>query len=316
MRDFNSTISDALGFNDEQLLRLIARSPYSYKIYTIPKKTGGVRTIAQPARETKFIQHWLINNLFAELPVHECASAYKLGASIKLNAATHQHHSYISKFDFAAFFESISIDDLISHFKRHLKHLVSECDIKSVARLSCIRPKTGGKLRLSIGAPSSPLLSNSVMHEFDENIHQWCNSRNFSYTRYADDLTFSTDEKGVSVEIETFLRSLLNDLEYPRLLLNESKTIHISKKNQRRITGIIINNDGELSAGRARKRAISSMIHHFSNGSLILADVYKLQGLLGFVNDVESIFLNRMRKKYGGDVIDAILNTRKRLKNQ
>ena len=88
-------MQEALGFNEAQLLRLIARSPHTYKIYTIAKKSGGVRTIAQPAKETKFIQHWLIQNVFDRLPVHACAAAYKRGASIKANAAAHKENYYI-----------------------------------------------------------------------------------------------------------------------------------------------------------------------------------------------------------------------------
>jgi RNA-directed DNA polymerase len=302
---------DALGLNEAQLQRLIARSPYTYKIYTIPKKSGGVRTIAQPARETKFIQHWLIENIFCKLPVHDCASAYKIGASIKANAAAHSQNSYISKFDFSAFFSSITQVDLISHFNRHFKDAVSIGDITNIARLACIRPKDGSGLCLSIGAPSSPILSNSIMFEFDCIVHQWCKSRGLTYTRYADDLTFSTNTKDICSEIEPLLRIVLSQLVYPNLRLNDNKTIHLSKKNQRRITGVIINNEGELSTGRNRKRTISALIHKFTINALTANEIYKLQGLLGFAKDIEPGFIVSMKRKYGPEVINAIFLVRK-----
>ena len=173
MNNLQIVMQDALGFSEAQLQRLIARSPHTYKIYTIPKKSGGVRTIAQPAKETKFLQHWLIQNIFNQLPIHACATAYKTGASIKSNAAAHKENHYISKFDFSGFFTSIKARDLVSHLSRYLSGTVAAADIKNIARLSCISPKEGGGLGLSIGAPSSPVLSNSVMYDFDKAIDEW-----------------------------------------------------------------------------------------------------------------------------------------------
>jgi RNA-directed DNA polymerase len=301
----------ATGLREEQLQRLIARSPYTYKTYLIPKKSGGVRTIAQPAKETKFLQHWLISNIFVNLPIHECAAAYKPGASIKRNAFAHSRHSYLTKFDFEAFFGSIKKNDLVSHLSRHLSGMFLVGDIEKISRLSCIYPKDGTGLCLSIGAPSSPVLSNSIMYEFDSRIHDWCLVRKITYTRYADDLTFSTDVKDICSEIDPFIREVINTLDYPILKVNEKKTIHLSKKNQRRVTGVIINNEGELSIGRDRKRIISSLIHRFSLGALAPKEIYNLQGLLGFSKDIEPVFVFRMKEKYGFDLIDAIFKIRK-----
>ncbi|HWY35000.1 MAG TPA: hypothetical protein VNX68_10160, partial [Nitrosopumilaceae archaeon] len=103
----------------QQLDRLIQRSPNTYKVYAIRKKSGGKRIIAQPARETKFVQNWLIQNIFSKLPVHECATAYKEGASIKRNATIHKDNSYIAKFDFKNFFSSIKLDDIVIFLEHH-----------------------------------------------------------------------------------------------------------------------------------------------------------------------------------------------------
>lgn len=304
-------LQEAFGLNEAQVKRLMARSPHTYKIYTIPKKSGGVRTIAQPAKETKYIQHWLMQTVFSKLPVHECAAAYKTGASIKANAQAHAHNPYISKFDFEMFFASIKEADLKGHLTRWLGSDLSARDIGKIARLACLSPKDGTGLCLSIGAPSSPVLSNSVMYEFDVKISEWCQSQGMIYTRYADDLTFSTDRKEIAAQLEPMIQKTLQGLEYPKLRINAKKTIHLSKKNQRRITGIVINNDDEISIGRERKRIISSLIHRFSVGALPSQDVFNLQGLLGFAKDIEPIFITRMRTKYGAKTIDDIFQARK-----
>lgn len=301
----------ATGLGEVQILRLIVRSPHTYKVYTIPKKTGGERVIAQPAKETKYLQRWLITNLFSALPIHDSATAYKVDASIKKNAAAHIENPYLSKFDFRNFFPSIGESDLIAHFTKHLGTRLCEVDIQHVARLCSFIAK-GSKVRsLSVGAPSSPLLSNSIMYEFDTMISAWCRKNGLAYTRYADDLTFSTKTKGIASEIEAMICEVTSSLAYPKLALNRKKTVHLSKKYQRRVTGIIINNSGQLSIGRERKRAISSLIHRHSIQLLTLEETYHLQGLLGFANDIEPAFVASMRKKYGTNLIDAIFQIRK-----
>jgi len=305
------SIQESLELNKPQLSRLIARAPHTYKVYSIPKKSGGTRTVAQPAKETKYVQYWLINNIFNKLPVHSCATAYQTNASIKDNASRHKQNSYLSKFDFKDFFPSIKENDLIAHFSKHLAHYFSGEEFKTMARLSCISGVVTSELYLSIGAPTSPILSNSVMFDFDRAIDTWCKARNISYTRYADDLTFSTNEKNISAEIEPAVCEIIKALDYPRLTLNNKKTIHVSKKHQRRVTGVIINNEGDLSIGRSRKRMISALIHQFRLGKLSEEQTFNLQGLLGFSKDIEPEFIFRMSTKYGNDLIGEIFKIRK-----
>ncbi|MFM0610187.1 retron St85 family RNA-directed DNA polymerase [Paraburkholderia sediminicola] len=309
--DLAQKIQEALGVTDEQLTRLVARAPYAYKVYEIAKRSGGSRTIAQPARETKFIQTWLIEHVFNVLPVHESATAYAKGSSILKNAEAHKSNRFIAKFDFANFFPSIKYEDLITHFERHLSNIVSEQEMRTIARIACMRSKANDRLQLSIGAPSSPILSNSIMFEFDSRIAAWCAGQNIVYTRYADDLAFSTEVVGATAKIEAVIREILRGISYPSLRINNRKTIQISKKFQRRITGLVINNGGELSLGRDKKREISSLVHRFRHNLLSGDEIFRLQGLLGFAKDVEPQFVIRLRSKYTSEVVDVILKLRK-----
>ncbi|MBQ0743339.1 MAG: retron St85 family RNA-directed DNA polymerase, partial [Pseudomonas sp.] len=311
--DFRKYVSDTLAIPIHDVLRLLVRAPYTYKRYEIPKKSGGSRSIAQPAKETKIIQRLLMDAIFSQLPVHECAVAYKHGASIKTNAQQHRYNQYLSKFDFSNFFGSITSEDIAAHLGQCLGDELSEQSVADIARISCIRNKINSGLCLSIGAPSSPVLSNSILYNFDVSVSAWCLEKGIVYTRYADDLSFSSNQKGLSGSIEPFLRQTLKDISYPSLVLNERKTIHVSKKHQRRVTGLVISNDGSVSLGRERKRLISAMIHRCINDKLEEADIYILQGLLGFAQDAEPIFVARMRAKYGSLVIREILRKRVKL---
>lgn len=310
-KEILSEISSSLTLSAMELIQIAAKSPYTYKVYSIDKKSGGKRTIAQPARETKFLQRELIEKLFNELPVHQAATAYREGSSIKKNAWAHRNNRYLSKFDFKNFFESIREGDLELHFKKHLgEQEFSASFIRFVSRVSCYYNPPQG-LTLSIGAPTSPLLSNSVMYEFDCLVSDWCNERGLAYTRYADDLTFSSNTKGQAFEIEGFIEEVLAKIKYPRLSLNSKKTLHASTSGKRRVTGLIISNDGNISLGRDRKRLISAMINRYATGSLSDDDLPKLQGLLGFAEDIEPLFCSKMRAKYGIKVISEIFQFRK-----
>lgn len=291
--------------------RIFSRGPYTYKQYVIPKRSGGLRTIAQPARETKYIQGWLIENLFYDLPVHSCAMAYKKGASIKKNALVHVANPYLVKFDFKDFFHSIKEGDLVSHFSAYFGDDLTPDEIKLVARVSCKKLKEGGEGCLSIGAPSSPILSNTLLYDFDRAVYAWCSERNISYTRYADDLTFSTNVKGQSSTIEPKIRELVKSECVVNLKFNIKKTTHLSKKSQRRVTGLVITNDQQLSLGRARKKEIKALIHRYSLARLDEVGLMKLQGLLGFAKDIEPEFLASMYKKYTFELVNKILRYRK-----
>lgn len=308
--DFRKHMSEMLSLAEHDVARLIVRAPYAYKKYLIPKKSGGTRLIAQPAKETKVIQRMLVEEWFSQLPVHECAAAYRQGSSIKGNAERHKENSYIAKFDFSNFFGSITESDLVSHFAYVFCGKMSEQSIKDVARISCVRDKATGRLALSIGAPSSPILSNSIMFYFDLMVEAWCQERKIVYSRYADDLTFSTSEKGVTSSIENFIVEALGSVPYPRLRINSEKTICVSKKRQRRITGLVISNDNNVSLGRDKKRLISAMIHRYMHHELDEKSVLHLQGLMGFAQDVEPLFVAKMRGKYTGRLISELLRQR------
>ena len=84
---------------------LMQSAPHRYKVYDIPKRSGhGMRTIAQPAREVKRLQYWVLANCLADVPVHEAATAYREGLNTRSNAEVHVRNPYLLKLDFRNFF--------------------------------------------------------------------------------------------------------------------------------------------------------------------------------------------------------------------
>lgn len=287
------------------VVRIMRSAPVRYKTYRIPKRTKGFREISQPAVEVKALQRGLIEILLRDLPMHEAATAYRMGMSIKDNAMRHAGDGPILKMDFKDFFPSIKPRDW-SAYCRQTGILIDLEDIHLTSLLMFQRPKGSSVLRLAIGAPSSPFLSNALMFDFDQAIAAAVAKDHVVYTRYADDLTFSAPRTGHLVNIEKIVRATLRALKYPTLTVNDDKTTRVTRKYGRKVTGLTLTNDGKVSIGHKRKRIIRAAVHHASLNKLSDASLGKLKGLLGFANSAEPQFIDTLRERYGAALIHGI----------
>lgn len=301
-----------LSVSKQEITDFVSLAPYKYKVYTIPKRTSGKRVIAQPAKRLKDFQRALIKLLEQILPVHDAAFAYKRHIGIKENARQHQKSSYLLKMDFQNFFYSIT-PELFFSILKNLNIIVSSEDCYLLTQILFFNPskKKGGKLVLSIGAPSSPFISNSIMYFFDKAIYESCLNKGINYTRYADDLTFSCHKKDILFALPVQVKQLLLEHFDGRISINESKTVFSSKSHNRHVTGVTLTNDNHLSIGRQKKRYISSLIHQFSLNQLADEDIRYLQGLLAFACHIEPNFKQRMIDKYSADVIAKIITCKR-----
>lgn len=290
------------------LMRFSNTAPYRYKIYQIPKRNSNKkRTIAQPSRELKYIQKEIVNYLSCKLPLHDAAYAYREKRSIKNNAEIHKNSNYLLKMDLENFFPSITPEIFFSVLKK-IDIQIDEDNRFILKNLLFYKTRENKNLRLSIGAPSSPLLSNFIMFFLDKDIQLICQQLNVNYTRYADDLTFSTNKKNTLCDIPEIISSLLETHFHGKLKINKDKTIFSSKRHNRHVTGITITNDNQLSLGRERKRRISSMLHYFINGKLNNDEIDKLRGIMAFAKHVDFKFYNKMIHKYNLENVKVVNN--------
>lgn len=304
MSEFFDMLKRELRLGDRDLTALISSAPLRYKVYNIPKRTGGYREIAHPAPELKIAQRVIVSKLLVNLPVHPCATAYRKGSSIRLNAERHVHNRPILKYDFCDFFPSITEQSWLVYCSEN--GLLDREDAIRAARLLFRRAKGSTILRLSIGAPSSPMLSNVMMNDFDREVHERVSSHKITFTRYADDLTFSAEKTWNLREVDGILASVLANMRSPRLRINEKKTAFITPKFARKVTGLVLTNDQRISIGRDRKRLIRASINYYQRGILSDAQVARLSGMLAFVKDVEPEFFTRMELAYGKELIASL----------
>lgn len=315
MSDLLERLSSDLALPQQDLVYLIRSAPYRYKVYEIPKKASGKkRTIAQPAKEIKPLQYWTMSEVLAAFPVHPSATAYRKGKNILDNAAPHANQRYLCKLDFRNFFPSIKSTDFEKFMRSNsLAAIWSEEEVRHLSRILFWRKKRGNVLQLSIGAPSSPLLSNILMYNFDARTNAICAELGVRYTRYADDLSFSTNEAGILQQLERRIPQICKEIRSPRLVLNETKTVHASKKGLRKVTGLVLSNDGLVSLGRMKKRQIRAAMHRYVAGRLTEEEIPELGGMLSFIKSVEPLFLQRLASKYGATALSHLMSTHKPL---
>ncbi|HAT1888590.1 TPA: RNA-directed DNA polymerase [Legionella pneumophila] len=328
-----------ISLDDINIDELLKTAPLQYKVYEIPKKSGGKRTIAQPTAKLKILQREKILELENTFPVHNCAKAYKKNNNgIFENAKAHQDNSYFYKFDFEDFFESIKARDfnqyllqfgyslneridLIMLFFRFNKQsdkrktnkiykLLYNSDFNKSNNMSLLNVMVNefsNEFQLSVGAPSSPFISNAILYEFDDMTQKWASEIGITYTRYADDITLSSRSKFEIADLEKEILNISSKMNFPKLKLNKRKEKYCSFKNRVSITGLNITPDHKISIGRKKKREISSMIHHFKLGKLSKDKMNRLRGWLSYCKAVENSFLDKMKIKYSEDTILEIL---------
>ena len=135
------------------------------------------------------------------------------------------------------------------------------------------------------------------MYDFDLAMSGQANSDGVTYTRYADDLTFSTDRKNVLKSYPNHVKRLIDEVGGPPFKINTRKTVHTSRAGKRIVTGLVLTPDGQLSVGRDRKRLARAMFHRAVQRQLPDKDISRLEGMRAFIDSVEPGFSNRLRKR-------------------
>jgi RNA-directed DNA polymerase len=289
-------MSSGLGLPVPFIRGVARKASHAYKVYAIKKRDGGYRRIAHPARPLKALQRWLLHHVIEDWPVHEAAFAYVGGRNIYQNAERHSSSRYLLRMDFKSFFSSILAGDVAAFLANGVprtEEWTAE-DRRVFVQIVC----RGG--RLTVGAPTSPALSNALCFRLDHLCTALSEDRGVVYTRYADDLFFSTRSTNVLRTIPAAVGEILSKLDVPsHLKINASKERHSSKRGRRQVTGIVLASDGRAVLGRSRKRFIRRQVHNLDD--LEPPERASLRGLIAFAMDIEPRFINSLILKYGRD---------------
>jgi RNA-directed DNA polymerase len=232
---------------DEKTLRFVAtNSSEMYFSFQIPKVRGGMRQIDQPREPLSTIQNWILRNILDRSRPSPWATAFVRGRSIKNNAKPHVRKRNVLSLDIENFFSSVRPELVFRAFRQ----LGYARDVSvMLTRLTVFREG------LPQGSSTSPSISNLVLKSFDVLVGRYCVRNRMSYTRYADDLTFSGDFHPGLVIAEVRRR-----LKFYALRLNENKTRLMRRHQRQEVTGLAVNL--KLSVPRAVRRRIRQEQHY------------------------------------------------------
>ncbi len=199
-------------------------------------------------------------------------SDFRAGKSILSNAEIHVGKRFVANIDISNFFGSIKQQEIYTFLQTHgFKHR----EAKLLSSLVC---KSGA---LPQGAPTSPVLTNAYLHRFDEDMTLLALSKDISYSRYADDMTFSGNDKQPIKDIIESAHLLL--LQNYGLNLNKTKTRIASAHSQQRVTGLVVNE--KAAPPRELRRRIRAEFHNATKDPKISkAKIAHLRGVLAFLN--------------------------------
>ncbi len=241
-----------------------------YTRFEIPKKKGGTRLISSPKKTLRKAQTWILENILEKMPVHKAAFAFLPKMSTKLNADNHLNKNIVLRIDLKDFFPSIKFPRVKGLFR---SFGYSEA-IATVFALVCtdalrveavLDQKSSfvalGDRFLPQGACTSPMITNLICRKLDNRLEKLGQKLSFSYTRYADDLVFSTESKDPAL-MKQLLHFINKIVEDEKLEINKEKTMIMRKSQRQTVTGVLVNNN-ETKISRTDIRKFRAFLHQF-----------------------------------------------------
>lgn len=315
-----SHLALALGMDSKELNSFLSRTDSLYAYFTIAKKNGGRRRIMAPYNTLRDYQLWIKSNILDKMPIQPQAMAFVAEKSIVNNAKVHENAKFIRKFDLKNFYESISIKQVSKVFanagydnivawtlaklcttaidKYRLKKLL-DMHSEDAELFEELREKESFLVQ---GAPTSPSLSNLICKRLDKRLQGLADKCGCSYSRYADDLTFSSNAKA-TLPKKIVVKSIIKSEGF-ELNENKTKTLHAGQRME--VTGLLVND--KIRVCSKYKRDIYRHLRfcqkfggkpHFARVSPgLLYGKEWLHGRILFVNSVEPDIARDMMKQF------------------
>ncbi|HSD86416.1 MAG TPA: reverse transcriptase domain-containing protein [Kofleriaceae bacterium] len=261
-----AALRELLHIADEEammaLMRPGAGAGSAYIEFEIAKAKGGAkRTIAAPRPELRRVQRAILDAILAKVPLHDACHGFVPGRSTVSNARPHLAAALVVKLDLKDFFPTVSYRRVLGLFT-HLGYGYQVA--AALAGLTTYRPKIGTAVGwpgvLPQGAPTSPALANIVCRRLDRRLDRLATKFGATYTRYADDLTFSFATRP-EIAVGRFLWWVDGICHQEGFVERPDKRRVLRSKHQQRITGIVVNAK-DPHVPRVDKRAFRALLHN------------------------------------------------------
>lgn len=298
-------LAEVTGVPHRFLRGVVSRqSIFQYKTFLLKKRLPGRsrrRLICAPTESLKLVQQWLVQHVLQFTRPHPTSYAFHPDSSPVLAAEQHPHTKWLLKVDIEDFFHSVSEGAVVEvFFELGFQRLLSF----ELARLCTIPGSTSGPLDPAVrwtaipyyqyaqegvlpqGAPTSPMLANLAMYRVDQQLARLALSRGFRYTRYADDLAFSTAADSSRQAMASLRREVYRILNEGGFRPNKRKGVIRGPGTRRIVLGMLVDGPrpalpraykdlirlhlyylssdqhGPAKHARQRKRSVSSLYHH------------------------------------------------------
>lgn len=243
-----------------------------YFTFSVPKKSGGMRTISAPHRDLAATQRLVFQEILAAVPTHDSAHGFVQGRSTVTNALQHVGAEVLINVDLKEFFPTINFHRVAGLFRS----FGYSAAVATILGLLCTESKrqtvrfAGKTLHVAHAAPSlpqgactSPAISNLVSRNLDKRFAGFAAKLGWSYTRYADDLSFSVRHMDGQVPdklVGYLLAKIRHVCEEEGFVINPKKTRVLRNHTQQSVTGIVVNDRPGIN--RKLVRRIRSILHH------------------------------------------------------
>jgi RNA-directed DNA polymerase len=295
-----SELATALKLTVPQLRWLSFHSDVTSRIhyvhFTVPKRSGGIRTLSSPHRRLAAAQEWILSNILTKLPTESAAHGFVAGHSIVTNAQPHVGQDIVMNLDLEAFFPSITFPRVRSVFHRLgyspsvatiLALLCTECPRRQVTYDGQPYHVATGPRGLPQGACTSPALSNQVARKLDKRLMGLATKLELKYTRYADDLTIS-GSANLKERIGYVLARIRHIAQDEGFVVNEKKTRIQRRNTAQMVTGLVVND--RVSVARTEVRRIRAILHRARTEGLAAQNKQNhpnfpawLQGMIAYI---------------------------------
>lgn len=298
-----------LCFHTEAATRIL------YVQFEVPKKSGGTRTLSAPHSLMASVQDWVLGSILAKLPTEDSAHGFVSGRSTITNALPHVRKDVVVNVDLEAFFPSIRFARVRHLFRRLgysgavatlLALICTECPRRKVTYAGSVYFVATGPRGLPQGACTSPALSNQIARRLDRRLAGFAKKLDFTYTRYADDLTFSAGP-GLREKIGYLLAKVRHVAEEEGFAINGKKTRVQKPESRQTVTGLVVN--AAPAVPRDVVRRLRAILHRAKTEGLAAQNRERHANFSGWVEGM--IAYIAMVKPAEGEKLWAAYETRK-----
>lgn len=274
-------LSEQLSLTKQLLYFLTYQKHYCYREKEILKKDKTTRFLYVPCLSLKVVQKWILIEILEKIHVSGQAMAFiprKNG--LKENAEFHKKNIFLLEMDITNFFGTITEKQVFKLF----------CNIGYGSKVATVLTNLCTyEGVLPQGAVTSPYIANLVCYHLDARLNGYCSRKDIVYTRYADDLTFSSNNRTLLNRAEKFVKYIVAEEGFS---INEKKTRYYSNEVKKVVTGITINNE-EIHVDNDFKRIIRAQIYN-SIKTKNYDSNNQIRGKIAYVNSIENGYQNKI----------------------